>query len=118
MWKPMVAAVDFLNHTPPDAPRGPEALKLLITWLRGAFPDSHYAIKEVVAEGDHAALYLSFSGTHQGAFKGAPATGRRFSQDQMHFIRLQDGKVAEHWAVRDDLAMMRQLGITDFSRVL
>jgi len=113
-----LAAVDFLNHTAPAmAPRGPEALKSLITWLRAAFPDSHYAVKEMIAEGDHVAVYLSFSGTHQGTFMGASPTGRRFSQDQMHFIRLQDGKVDEHWAVRDDLGMMRQLGITDFSRV-
>jgi steroid delta-isomerase-like uncharacterized protein len=108
-----LAAADFVNHAgPPDGPRGPEALKSLVAWLRGAFPDSHYAINKIVAEDDHVVVYLAYSGTHLGKFMGAPATGRRFSQDQMHLIRLQDGKVAEHWAVRDDLGMMRQLGIT------
>jgi hypothetical protein len=27
----------------------------------------------------------------------------------MHMIRVVDGKGAEHWAVRDDAALMRQL---------
>jgi predicted ester cyclase len=26
-------------------------------------------------------------------------------------FRLRDGKIAEHWAVRDDLGMMQQLGV-------
>jgi predicted ester cyclase len=29
----------------------------------------------------------------------------------MHFLRFRDGKAIEHWAVRDDLGMMRQLGV-------
>jgi hypothetical protein len=30
----------------------------------------------------------------------------------MHWFRAANGKVAEHWAVRDDLGMLRQLGLT------
>jgi predicted ester cyclase len=29
----------------------------------------------------------------------------------MHFVRFKDGKAIEHRAVRDDLGMMRQLGV-------
>ena len=29
----------------------------------------------------------------------------------MHFLRFADGKIVEHWAVRDDAAMMRQIGM-------
>jgi predicted ester cyclase len=28
----------------------------------------------------------------------------------MHFVRFRDGKAIEHWGVRDDMGMMRQLG--------
>ena len=45
---------------------------------------------------------------HPGFFD-LPATGRPFSYRQMHMIRIVDGKGAEHWAVRDDATLMRQL---------
>ena len=28
----------------------------------------------------------------------------------MHIYRITDGRISEHWVVRDDLAMMQQLG--------
>ena len=51
------------------------------------------------------------SGTHEGELWGIPPTGERFGAQQSHWFRVDDGKVAEHWAVRDDLGMIRQLGI-------
>jgi predicted ester cyclase len=40
-----------------------------------------------------------------------PPTGRSFQQEQVHFVRFREGKGIEHRAVRDDLGMMRQLGV-------
>jgi len=42
---------------------------------------------------------------------GIPPTGERVAAQQSHWFRVADGKVAEHWAVRDALGMMRQLGV-------
>jgi predicted ester cyclase len=79
--------------------------------LRTAFPDLHFEIKELVAERDTVAGRLTMSGTHEGPLMGTPPTGRSVRQDQMHFVRFQDGKAVEHWGVRDDLGMMQQLGV-------
>ena len=49
------------------------------------------------------------SGTHAGHGLGIEPTGRRFEAEQMHVIRVADGRIAEHWGVRDDAGMMRQL---------
>jgi predicted ester cyclase len=46
---------------------------------------------------------------HTGDFFGLPATGRRFAYEQVHIIRIVDGKGAEQWEVRDDASLMRQL---------
>jgi predicted SnoaL-like aldol condensation-catalyzing enzyme len=35
----------------------------------------------------------------------------RVAAQQSHWFRVVDGKLAEHWAVRDDLGMLRQLGV-------
>ena len=54
-----------------------------------------------------------WSGTYLGAhFRGwtipAPA---KFAVEHMHIFRVAGGRLAEHWVVRDDLAMLRQLGV-------
>ena len=108
-----VIAPDFINHSVPpgSSDRGPASMRQLITMLSTAFPDMHHTIEELVAEGDTVVARVTFSGTHRGPFQGLPPTGRSFRQDQMHFIRFREGKVVEHRAVRDDLGMMRQLGV-------
>lgn len=80
-------------------------------WLRTAIPDLHYTIEDVIAEGDTVAGRVTMSGTHHGPYMGIPPTGRSFRVAEMHFVRFRDGKGIEHRAVRDDLGMMRQLGV-------
>ena len=106
-------ASDYLNHenTPGLSNRGPESTRQVVMMLRTAFPDMHYTVEEMVAEGDMVACRLTMSGTHQGPFMGIAPTGRSFQLNQMHFVRFRNGKVIEHRAVRDDLGMMRQLGV-------
>jgi predicted ester cyclase len=79
--------------------------------LRTAFPDLQFTIEELVAEGGTVAGRLTMSGTHEGPLMGTPPTGRFVRQDQMHLVRFRDGKAVEHWGVRDELGMMRQLGV-------
>ena len=108
-----LVAHDFLNHEVPPGMnnRGPESTRQVATMLRTAFPDLHFTIVELVAEGDTVAGRVTMSGTHLGPFQGIPPTGRSFEQAHMHFVRFRDGKAIEHRAVRDDLGMMRQLGV-------
>ena len=109
-------ALDYLNtDAPPGKNRGPESMRGIVAMLRTAFPDLHYAVEEMVAQGDIVMGRVTMSGTHQGPFQGMPATGRTFHQEQMHLVRFRDGKAIEHRAVRDDLGMMRQLGVIQAS---
>jgi steroid delta-isomerase-like uncharacterized protein len=106
-------APDFIDHAaaPGMNNRGPESMRQAATMLRTAFPDLHFTIEEVVAEGDTVAGRVTLSGTHQGPFLGIAPTGRSFRQAQMHFVRFRDGKSVEYREVRDDLGMMQQLGV-------
>jgi predicted ester cyclase len=106
-----LVAPDFVNYeAPPGMNRGPESMRGLATMLRTAFPDLHFEIEDLVAEGDTVAGRLTMSGTHEGPLMGMPPTGRTVRQDHMHFVRFRDGKAVEHWGVRDDVSMMGQLG--------
>ena len=102
---------ECLDHEAhPGGDRGPESIRALITMLRTAFPDLHFSIEHLIAEGDTVAGRLTMSGTHEGPLMGIPPTGHYVRQNHMHFVRFRDGKAIEHWGVRDDVTMMRQLG--------
>ena len=103
---------EFLDREAhPGGNRGPESFRQLITMLRTAFPDLRFEIEDLIAEGDTVAGCLTMNGTHEGPLMGMPSTGRKVRQAHMHFVRFRDGKAVEHWGVRDDMGMMRQMGL-------
>ena len=100
----------FVNHeAPPDTPPGLGSVTMFMNLLAGAFSDQRWTIDQVIAEGDLVAIHCVHSGRHTGDFFGLPATGRQFAYKQMHMIKMRNGKGVEHWAVRDDAGLMRQL---------
>jgi predicted ester cyclase len=101
---------DFVNHeAPPDVPPGPESVISFMRMLNEAFSDQRWTVEKAISDGDTVALYCTHSGTHTGQFFDLPATGRRFAYRQMHLIRMRGERGAEHWAVRDDATLHRQL---------
>jgi predicted ester cyclase len=42
---------------------------------------------------------------------GAAPTGKSFEVSHIHWQTLQGGQIVEHYANRDDLGMLRQLGL-------
>jgi predicted ester cyclase len=107
-----VCSPGFVNHSaPPGIPADREGLKILTAMFRGAFPDSHFTIEDMVAEGDKVATRKTFHGTHGGDFMGMPPTGRVVSMGLIDIVRVSDGRVVEHWAMGDSLGMMQQLGV-------
>jgi len=107
-----VCSPGFVNHSaPPGIPADREGLKILTAMFRGAFPDSHFTIENMVAEGDKVATRKTFHGTHGGDFMGMPPTGRVVSMGLIDIVRVSDGRVVEHWAMGDSLGLMQQLGV-------
>jgi predicted ester cyclase len=103
-------SAEFVNHeAPPGTPPGPAGITMFMRMLAAAFSDQKWTVQKVVADGDTVALYCVHSGRHTGTWFGLPATGREFAYKQMHMIRMKDGLGVEHWAVRDDAGLMRQL---------
>jgi hypothetical protein len=76
-----------------------------------AAQDHHFDIEDAVADGDTVVVRGTVSGSHVGELWGIPLTGERVAAQQSHWIRVANGKVAEHWAVRDDLGTMCQLDL-------
>jgi predicted ester cyclase len=105
-------AQDFVDHTTPAGlPNGLAGFKAYITRLRSAFPDLHFTVEDVVAEGETVVVRATARGTMTGDFLEMKATGKTATWTEIHIGRLADGKVVEHWATIDQLGMLQQLGL-------
>lgn len=99
---------------------GPAGFHATALWLRTAFADLRYDIHHVIADGELVAVNSTMHGRHVAPFvvytadgevdTAFPPTGKTFAVTQSHWFRVEDGKVIEHWANRDDLGQATQLG--------
>jgi steroid delta-isomerase-like uncharacterized protein len=106
-------AEDFVNHNAaPGTPRGPEGQRQVNQRLWSAFPDPTFEVEDVLVADDRVAAIGTMRGTHRGEFMGIRPSGKSFEARQMHRLRFNDeGQLVEHLAVRDDVAMLAQLGV-------
>ena len=105
-------APDIFDHAAvAEHQHGIDGFKHVMEWVRTFSSDVHYDIEDIIAEGDKVAVRMTQSGTHTGTVRDIPPTGKRFSVDYVHWFRLVNGKVAEMWAVRDDLSRLEQLDL-------
>jgi predicted ester cyclase len=93
------------------APRVARRVKRLFTEFYTAFPDWREEIVELVAEGNAVVGRFRCSGTHRGEFLGEAPTGKRMEVEEVFFLRVEDGKFVDFWALEDSLSRMRQLGL-------
>jgi len=103
---------DMVNHAlGPGRPQGLEGTR---EFLRGARRDTHggrWLHSIVVAEGDMVVQFGSRELTWPGgSFLGFKAPPGTVTRDVAFAYRLVDGRIAERWAIRDDLSMLVQLG--------
>ena len=111
---PVLVHPEFVNHeADPERRNGPAGAVATGDWLRSCFGDVSYEVHRVLVDGDMAAAYVTMSGTHEGGLPhGVPATHKPFAVKHVHLFRVaDDGRVLEHWAVRDDLGLAMQAGL-------
>jgi predicted ester cyclase len=88
-----------------------------IEMLNLAFSELRYEVVELIAERDLVAVRTLMHGVHTGPMRDLPATGKAFAQNQSHWFGIDEGLIAEHWATRDDLGFLHQIGLVPGSRV-
>jgi len=114
-----IIAPDYVRHDPGDPfpAHGPEEVKRIVTMLRTTLPDLNIEIEAMVAEGDMVVTRYTATATDTVGYMGMAPTGKKIRTTAMQFFRFENGKVAESWAVRDDLGTFRQLGhLPEFKR--
>jgi steroid delta-isomerase-like uncharacterized protein len=111
-----LCASDWIHHDPTQPHvRTLEDYKHYVTERRSAFPDLHFRIEDVIAEGDLVILRWMWHGTHTGdlltPIMRLPATGKQVTVTGITIFRFADGKVVETWNQSDRLGMYLQLGL-------
>jgi predicted ester cyclase len=105
-------ATDFYNHV--TGRSGTEDFKQLAAELRDA-PERSNVIEFMVAENDLVVAYMTIRRAihHDTTIFGQAVEGKgqSYTVHHVHIYRVADGKITEHWALRDDVSMLRQLGL-------
>jgi predicted ester cyclase len=104
-------APDFHNHVTDKT--GTDDFKELARSV-GQSPGTANVIEFLVAERDLVVAYMTITRVLHEEMRAFGFTfagdGRSYTVKHVHIYRVADGKIREHWAVRDDLGMLRQLG--------
>lgn len=99
-----------------DFGKGREGFKQQWRQWQSAFPDIHFEIEEMIAEGDTVVARWTLTGTHQGPFLGLAPTGKRIRVGGMSLDHLKDGVLVSGFDGWDNLGLRQQLGLIPADR--
>lgn len=104
-------ASDIVDHSrPPGISPGIQGVKEQFDGFHAAFSGFRATVQDMIAEGDKVVTRKVFHGTHTGDFQGIAPTGRDVEISVIDIVRLENGKVVEHWNCVDRLGLLAQLG--------
>jgi predicted ester cyclase len=90
--------------------------------MKTAFPDNHFTIEDMVAEGNKVVVRATIRGTNTGPLGGLPAfgrfetsvppTGKSVTGSAMNIFTISEGKIVSYGGELDQIGLLRQMGWT------
>jgi predicted ester cyclase len=104
-------AETFTDHTlPPGRPQGPDGLTFASRQLHTAAPDLKVTVVKMIVADDYVTLVMNFTGHFAGTFDNVQGKGQPISFTTADLLRVAQGRVADEWHMRDNLALLQQMG--------
>jgi predicted ester cyclase len=107
-----LVAEDLVQHA--AGPQGREGLRQTLAVLDRDLGHPTATIHRVVAQDDLVVVHLTMHGHHVASsmplLAGLLATANAITWDFIHIWRVADGSIVEHWACRDDVGLLAQVG--------
>jgi predicted ester cyclase len=107
-----LVAKDMVNHA--AGPQGREGWKQILAIIAndlGAVEVEHHRL---IGDGDVCAHHMTMTGTHQAStmplLSGVRVSGAPVAWTYIHIWRAENGRIVEHWACRDDVGLLAQVG--------
>ena len=91
--------------------RGPDGFRTIIEGLRSGFPDIHYTIEDLVAEGDRVVVRWTWQGTHEGRYLVFSPSRKQHRVSGITIYQIEEGKIVKAWLQADRLGHLQQLGV-------
>ena len=107
-----VCSPNFVEHKelPPRNTAHLRGHQAVLHRISQCLPRPSRKVDDTIAEGDKVVVRATWSGTHKGEFMGIPPTGKRVSFGVIDTVRIDGGKLVEHWGQMDNMRLMQQLG--------
>lgn len=105
-----VVAPGYVEHQRGNKP-GTEGVKDTIRTLRTWFSEFQLTIEDLAANGDKVWSRNVARGVNTGSIMGHPPTGKQVQVEVYDVVRIENGKIVEHWGVPDQMGLMLQLGL-------
>jgi lactoylglutathione lyase len=103
---------DLVQHA--AGPQGREGLRQTLATLDHDLDRPTATIHRVVAQHDLVVVHLTLHGRHVAStmplLAGLPPTWSAVAWDFVHIWRVTGGSIVEHWACRDDVGLLAQVG--------
>jgi steroid delta-isomerase-like uncharacterized protein len=99
------------NYAGPRGITGPNGFAATIVPVITAFPDIHWTIEDILAEGDQVMIMWSWKGTNKYSFDGFPATNTIVVHHAISVFELHEGKIAKGWMQSDRLGFYQQIHV-------
>jgi predicted ester cyclase len=107
-----LVAEDLVQHA--AGPQGREGLRQTLAMLDHDLEHPTATIHRVVSQGGLVVVHLTMHGRHRAStmplLAELPPTGDTVAWEFIHIWRVEDGSIVEHWACRDDLGLLAQVG--------
>ena len=94
-----------------DMPSTLEGMKGSVSYLRDTYAPFSLTIEDMVEDGDMVWARMTGRGTDSKGLMGRPPTGRSFAIAVIDVVRIENGKIVEHWGVPDRFHQLAQLGL-------
>ena len=107
-----LVAEDLIQHA--AGPQGREGLQQTLTTLDHDLDHPTATLHRVIAQDDLVVVHLTLHGHHVASsmplLADLPPTRKAVAWDFIHIWRVADELIVEHWACRDDVGLLAQVG--------
>ena len=107
-----LVATEMVNHA--SGLQGREGLRTILQIVEHDLGPLSGTTHHLFSDGDLVTQHSTLHGTHRAStmplLTGVPVNGTAVDWEFIHIWRVLDGQIVEHWATRDDMGLLVQLG--------